>query len=69
MAAHILSLAKDMKLDFYTDPTGYQTLDHRVAVHYTTAVLHQLVICHFNIEWTEVGVMHEKGYVYSIWST
>ena len=28
-----------------------------------------LVICHLNIQLTEAGVMHEVGYVYSIWST
>ena len=28
-----------------------------------------LVICHFNINLTEVGVMHEAGYVYSISSS
>ena len=28
-----------------------------------------IVICHFNIELTEAGVMHEAGYVDSIWST
>ena len=27
------------------------------------------IICHFNILLTEAGVMHEAGYVYSIWST
>ena len=26
-------------------------------------------ICHFDINLTEAGVMHEAGYVYSIWST
>ena len=25
--------------------------------------------CHFNIKLTEAGVMHEAGYVDSIWST
>ena len=28
-----------------------------------------IVICHFNMELTEAGVMHEAGYVDSIWST
>ena len=28
-----------------------------------------LVICYFNINLTEAGVMHKGGYVYSIWST
>ena len=28
-----------------------------------------LVICHFNDLLTEAGVMHEAGYVNSIWST
>ena len=28
-----------------------------------------LVICHFNILLTGAGVMHEAGYVYSIYST
>ena len=28
-----------------------------------------LVICHFNIQLTEAYVMHEAGYVYSVWST
>ena len=35
---HSLSLAKVMKLGFYTVPTGNRTPGHRVAVHYTTAV-------------------------------
>ena len=28
-----------------------------------------LVICHFNINLTDASVMHEAGYVYSIWSS
>ena len=28
-----------------------------------------LVICHFNIKLTEAGVVHEAGYVNSIWNT
>ena len=27
------------------------------------------IICHFNILLTEASVIHEAGYVYSIWST
>ena len=34
----LLSLAKDLKLGFYTVPTGNRTPGRRVAVHYTTAV-------------------------------
>ena len=39
---HLLSLAKDVKLSLYTVPTGNRTPGRRVAVHYTTAVPHQL---------------------------
>ena len=38
---HLLSLAKDMKLDFYTFPTGNQTPGRRVAVHYTNTAPRQ----------------------------
>ena len=34
---HLLSLAKDVMLDFYTVPIAIRTPGHRVAVHYTTA--------------------------------
>ena len=34
---HLMSLAKDVELGFYTVPTGNRTLGRRVAVHYTTA--------------------------------
>ena len=33
---HLLSFAKKVKPGFYTVPTGNQTPDRRVAVHYTT---------------------------------
>ena len=36
-ATRLLSLAKDLKLGFYTVPTGNRTPGRRVAVHYTTA--------------------------------
>ena len=39
---HLLSLAKDVKLGFYTVPTGNRTPGRRVAVHYTTAAPRQL---------------------------
>ena len=42
MAPHLLSLVKDVKLGFYTVPTGNRTPGHGVAVHYTTAVPCQL---------------------------
>ena len=42
-ASHLLSLAKDAKLGFYTVPTGNRTPGRRVAVHYTTAVPRQLL--------------------------
>ena len=35
---HLLSLAKDVNLNFYTVPIGNRTLGHCFAVHYTTAV-------------------------------
>ena len=34
---HLLSLAKDVKLGFYTVPTRNRTPGRRLAVHYTTA--------------------------------
>ena len=37
---HLLSLAKDVKLGFYTVPIGNWTPGRRMAVHYTTAVAH-----------------------------
>ena len=40
---HLLSLAKDMKLGFYTVPTRNRTPGCRVAVHYTTAAPRQLL--------------------------
>ena len=36
---HLLSLAKDVKLCFYTVPNRYRTLGHRLAVHYSTTPL------------------------------
>ena len=39
---HLLSLAKDMKLGFYTFRTGNRTLGRRMAVHYTTTAPRQL---------------------------
>ena len=40
---HLLSLGKDMKLGFFTIPTGNLTLGCRVAVHYTTSASGQLL--------------------------
>ena len=40
---HLLSLAKDVKLGFYTVPTGNQTQRRRVVVYYTTAASSQLL--------------------------
>ena len=39
---HLLSLAKDMKLIFYTVSTGNRTLGRHMAVHYTTTAPCQL---------------------------
>ena len=39
MAPHLLSLAKDVKLGYYTIPTGNRIPVHRVAVLYTTVSL------------------------------
>ena len=39
---HLLSLARDVKLGFYTVPTGNRTPGRHVAVHYTTAAPHLL---------------------------
>ena len=39
---HLLSLAKDVKFDKYTVPTGNWTPSSRMAVHYVTAVLRKL---------------------------
>ena len=39
---HLLSLAKDVKLDKYTVPTGNWTPGRRMAVHYVTAALRKL---------------------------
>ena len=36
-APHLLSLAKDVKLNIYTVPTGSRIPGRRVAVHYATA--------------------------------
>ena len=36
---------------------------------YLYLIISVLVVCHFNILLTEPGVMHETGYVYSIWRT
>ena len=41
-APHLLSLAKDVKLGFYTVATGNRTLGRCMAVHYTTAAPRQL---------------------------
>ena len=41
---HLLSLAKDVKLGFYTVPTGNRTPGRRVAVYSTTAAPRQLHI-------------------------
>ena len=40
---HLLSLVKDVKLGFYTVPTGNRTPGRRMAVHYTTTAPHQLL--------------------------
>ena len=39
---HLLSLAKDVKLGFYTVPTGNRTPSRCVAVHYTAAAQRHL---------------------------
>ena len=39
---HLLSLAKDVKLGFYTVPTRNRTPGRHLAVHYTTAAPRQL---------------------------
>ena len=41
---HLLCLGKDVKLGFYAVPTGNRTPGRRVAVHYTTAAPHQLLL-------------------------
>ena len=41
-APHLLSLAKDVKLDKFTVPTGNWTPGRRMAVHYVTAALRKL---------------------------
>ena len=40
-----------------------------VVIYFLYTFCSVIVICHFNIELTEAGVMHEAGYVDSIWST
>ena len=52
-------LTEDMKSDFH-----YSFV--RLFLYLICSVL---VICHFNIKLTGAGVMHEAGYVDSIWST
>ena len=42
---HLLSLAKDVKLDKYTVPTGNRTPGRRMAVHYVTAEPRKLHSC------------------------
>ena len=57
---HLLSIAMDVKLGFYTVPTGNRTPGRRVAVHYNTAAprqLHHLRRC---------VVMFMLGYVIQI---
>ena len=49
---YLLSLAKDVKLCFYTVPTGNRTPDGRVAVHYTTAVP-----CQLHIQNTKIPIL------------
>ena len=39
---HLVSLAKDVKLDKYTVPTGDWTPGRRMAVHYVIAALRKL---------------------------
>ena len=39
---HLLSLAKDVKLGFYSVPTGNRTPGRHMAVHYTTAAPRQI---------------------------
>ena len=45
-APHLLSLAKDVKLVFYTVPSGNRTPGGRVAVHHTTVAPSQLPLKH-----------------------
>ena len=40
---HLLSLAKDVKLNKYTVPTRNRTPGRRMAVHYATAAPHKLL--------------------------
>ena len=46
---HLLSLAKDVKLDKYTVPTGNWTPGRRMAVHYVAAALRKLHWLLYNI--------------------
>ena len=46
---HLLSLAKDVKLDKYTVPTGNRTPGCHVAVHYATAATRKLH--HVSVKW------------------
>ena len=56
-APHLLSLAKDVKLGFYTVPNGNQTPPRRVAVHYVTAAPRL-----FHIQMKDVGLRLVTGY-------
>ena len=58
MAPHLLSLAKDVKLSFYTLPTGNRTLARCVAVHYTTAAPRQLLHV---FTWLSFGLWNING--------
>ena len=60
---HLLSLAKDVKLGFYTVPSGNQTPGRHVAVHYTTAAPcqpHQLFITAKRVMICSNGLMGMK---------
>ena len=43
-APSLLSLAEDVKLGFYTVPTGNRTPGRRVAVHYTTSLKETVIV-------------------------
>ena len=59
IAPHLLSLAKDVKLGFYTVPTGNRTPGRRVAVHYTTAAPRQLLL-YFDEIAADIDVIKQK---------
>ena len=65
MAPHLLSLVKDVKLGFYTVPTGKRTPGCPVAVHYTpaphikrktlVAILDSLIVTDLRLRECEAG--------------